>query len=256
MPIANGIYYTVSGKFQSNALPVILIHGAGSSHLCWRPEIRRLGDYPIYAIDLPGHGKSDGVGLQSIEAYAARLHSFLDHLNIYQVILFGYSMRAAIALQCALTLGTRIRGIGLAAGAAKFDIPAEILLGLQNQATYSQALAQIEAHLFSPDSLPALVEESIQFLRQARPGVLYGDFLACSKFDVRHRLPEINIPAWIVSGSLDRLVSPMSARYLASHLAQADLQIVSGGTHAIIFESPTLIQRGLTRLIHRVELRQ
>ena len=61
--------------------PVILIHGAGGTHLSWPPQIRRLSDEHIFAIDLPGHGKSGGAGRQSIDEYADDVIAFMKDLR-------------------------------------------------------------------------------------------------------------------------------------------------------------------------------
>ena len=51
-----GIAFYKSGKGD----PIILIHGLGLSAECWYKQISFLKkDYTVYALDLPGHGKSD-----------------------------------------------------------------------------------------------------------------------------------------------------------------------------------------------------
>jgi len=65
------------------------------TQLYWPPELRRYG-LPGYALDLPGHGKSGGRGLQSISAYARLCWSGLNlECTAY---LAGHSMGSAIAL--------------------------------------------------------------------------------------------------------------------------------------------------------------
>jgi pimeloyl-ACP methyl ester carboxylesterase len=41
-------------------MPLVLLHGAGGSYLQWPPDLRRLPTREVYALDLPGHGKSEG----------------------------------------------------------------------------------------------------------------------------------------------------------------------------------------------------
>ena len=40
--------------------PLILIHGAGGTYLHWPSHLRRLPEQLVYALDLPGHGRSGG----------------------------------------------------------------------------------------------------------------------------------------------------------------------------------------------------
>ena len=41
---------------------LVLVHGAGGSHLDWPAPLRRLREANVYALDLPGHGRSEGTG--------------------------------------------------------------------------------------------------------------------------------------------------------------------------------------------------
>ncbi len=73
MPTAAGIYYAQFDEGRKDEPPVILIHGAGSSHLVWPAELRRLAGQRVLAVDLPGHGRSGGVAQQTIAAYAGQI---------------------------------------------------------------------------------------------------------------------------------------------------------------------------------------
>jgi pimeloyl-ACP methyl ester carboxylesterase len=73
MPVAAGLYYFAHNPGEHNCPPVILIHGAGGTHLSWPAEIRRLQGQRMLAVDLPGHGKSPGLGKHSIPEYTQSL---------------------------------------------------------------------------------------------------------------------------------------------------------------------------------------
>src|SRR5512142_1639337 len=98
MPTAAGLYYFAHGAENVSRPPVILIHGAGGSHLSWPPQMRRLHDERILAVDLPGHGKSAGVGHHAVEDYAAGILAFLAALKLNQAVLVGHSLGGAVAL--------------------------------------------------------------------------------------------------------------------------------------------------------------
>jgi len=46
--------------------PLVLVHGAGGTLTHWPPQLRRLPQTAVYALDLPGHGKSPGTGCTTI----------------------------------------------------------------------------------------------------------------------------------------------------------------------------------------------
>ncbi|MEJ5225477.1 MAG: alpha/beta fold hydrolase, partial [Anaerolineales bacterium] len=76
MPIAAGLHYFSHNETLTSRPPVILIHGAGGNYLSWPAEIRRLPGQRIFALDLPGHGKSEGIGRQLADDYAQSLREF------------------------------------------------------------------------------------------------------------------------------------------------------------------------------------
>src|SRR4030042_2520041 len=103
MPNAAGIYYhAYEGAGGGKHPPVVLIHGAGGHHLYWPSQIRRMPGLRVYALDLPGHGKSEGRGEQSIALYAESILGWLLAVDIHRAIFVGSSMGRAIALHLAL----------------------------------------------------------------------------------------------------------------------------------------------------------
>src|SRR5512135_2080436 len=97
------IYYAL---YRGELIPsrsIVLIHGAGENHLVWPAGLRRLPYSTVYAIDLPGHGKSSGDGRSSVKDYVTWLNQFLDAQKIQQAIIIGHSMGSAIAQMFALT---------------------------------------------------------------------------------------------------------------------------------------------------------
>src|SRR5512136_2375769 len=98
MPVASELYYAAFEGGKNLIPPVVLIHGTGGNHLSWPPEVRRLSGYRIYALDLGGHGKSEGRGHQSIGAYASQVIDWLTAMGLHRAVFVGHSMGAAVAL--------------------------------------------------------------------------------------------------------------------------------------------------------------
>ena len=71
MPQSNRLFYFSHGAENVTRPPLVFIHGAGGTHLHWPPQVRRMVGQRILALDLPGHGKSGGVGSQNIADYAS-----------------------------------------------------------------------------------------------------------------------------------------------------------------------------------------
>ena len=96
-------------------MPLVLIHGAGGTHRHWPAELRRLPDRTVYALDLPGHGRSDGAGFSTVSAYREALFEFLEAEGLEKVVLAGHSMGGAVVQDFALHYGSRLAGMGLGA---------------------------------------------------------------------------------------------------------------------------------------------
>jgi pimeloyl-ACP methyl ester carboxylesterase len=96
--------------------PLVLLHGWGASHKCWRHALTAFSPRRrCIAPDLPGFGLSRGCRQGgSIEAYADWMDAFLDALGLDRVALAGHSMGGTIALRYALKRPERVARLVLA----------------------------------------------------------------------------------------------------------------------------------------------
>lgn len=243
MPETIGIYYSESASGHPER-PIVLLHGAGSSHLVWPPLMRRLAGWTILALDLPGHGKSKSGTCNSIETYAEVLLDFLAEKRIYQVVLVGHSLGGAVALQVALRHPQLIAGLGLISTGAHFNLPPALYEDFQYAFAREKALQALEELAFSSASVQQAREKMMQHLRQANWMALEDDWQACAAFDIRARLPRLEVPAWLAVGAEDRLSPISDAQFLAAHLPLAKLQIVPRAGHFLPLEQPAALGEG------------
>jgi len=216
--------------------PVVLIHGAGGNRLVWPAALRRLPGATVYALDLPGHGRSGGAGRERIGDYAADLVGFLDGVGEERAVLIGHSMGGAIAQTVALTAPERVSGLVLLSTGARLKVSPSILEGLQRD---FRAVVRLTAEwAWGPGADPALVAEGQRAMEETGPQVLLGDFLACDRFDVRERVGEIRAPTLVATGSEDRMTPPRFGRWLADNIPGARFLLVEGAGHFLMLERP------------------
>jgi pimeloyl-ACP methyl ester carboxylesterase len=223
---------------EKERLPVVLLHGAGGTHLYWPSEIRRLPGFRMIAVDLPGHGKSPSRGRQSISEYAAELVNWLEAAGLHRAAFVGHSMGSAIALALALDYPAHVLGIGLVGSGGRLRVAPALLEASASPETFEAAVAMTISHSFSPQVNPRLVELATQRMAETRPSVLHSDFLACNSFDVTARLGEIGAPTLVVCGEHDQMTPPRAARYLNENIPRSVLEVVPNAGHMVMLERP------------------
>jgi len=240
----SALHYTVH---QDGTPVVVLIHGAGGSHLAWPPALRRLPGVTTYALDLPGHGRSTGPGRERVEDYVVDLLSFLDGLGIDRVALVGHSMGGAVAQMTALTAPERAAALVLIGTAARLHVAPAILEGIRHD--FEQTVHLISQWAWEPGADPTWVARGEEMMIQTGPQVLLGDFLACDRFDVRNRVTEIASPALVLAGSEDRMTPPRFAQWLAERLPQGEFHLIEGAGHMLALERPHEVQEAVSAFL-------
>lgn len=93
------ISYAVLGDTESEATPVVFVHGYGGDKNSWLFVQEPISaDRATYALDLPGHGDSSkDVGDGSVATLASSLIGFLNELGLSRVHLVGHSTGGAVA---------------------------------------------------------------------------------------------------------------------------------------------------------------
>jgi len=252
MPFAAGIHYFIHEGGDVFRPPVILIHGAGGNHLYWPPELRRLTNHRIYALDLPGHGKSSSVGLQSIQDYTRSVIEFMDSVSLSRAVIVGHSLGGAIALTLGLDHAERVAALGLIATGARLRVAPPVLSNTANPATFSLAVQIINEWAFGPQADPHLKALAAKRMAETRPAVLHGDLLACDVFDIMDRLSEIRVPTLVLCGTEDKLTPLTYSKTLASKIPGAALQTVDGAGHMVMLEEPRRVAGALTVFLKTV----
>jgi pimeloyl-ACP methyl ester carboxylesterase len=227
-------YYAGGGPDFSGP-PLVLIHGAAGHHLFWPPEIRRMANQEIYAVDLPGHGASPPPAESTIGGYAGRLVEWLRGQDLGGVVLAGHSMGAAIALTMALRLES-VAGLVLIGAGACLPVHPELLSLIENRQTFPEAVERIVRGSFSRSADAHLVALARQRMLEVDPAILHQDFMACSRFDVSHQLVEVARPVQVICGAEDRMTPEAQNRQLAKGLPHAELRVVAGAGHMVMLE--------------------
>ncbi len=222
---------------HDGASPLVLVHGAGGSHLDWSPALRRVSQL---VVDLPGHGKSPAPGYETISAYAAAVMDLLAFaMPGVRPVIAGHSMGGAIAQMLALDFGERIAGLILVGTGAKLSVHPDILGRVREHPEEVGRL--LHAWLWGDAAADEMRDLGYAQFMKTPPEVIYGDYLACNTFDVRARLSEIRVPTLVIAGSADRMTPPKYSAYLKDNIAGAELVTIEGGGHMMALEQPEAV---------------
>ena len=232
--------------------PVVLVHGAGGTRLHWPPAVRRLRGFCVFALDLPGHGRSPGPGEQSIAGYGRAALAWLEAAGLERAVWVGHSMGSAICLWLALEASERVLGLGLLGAGARLRVPPNILRAPASPETFQSAVDLVMAWAFGPQAPPRLVKLASKRMAETSQEVLHGDFLACDAFDLRDRIQVITQPSLINCGEHDRMTPARYARWLAEQLPAARLEVMPHAGHMLMLEQPEAVAALLSAFLDEI----
>jgi pimeloyl-ACP methyl ester carboxylesterase len=233
----------VADHRQPDQPTYLLVHGAGGAHIDWGMPLRKL---PSVAVDLSGHGRSDGAGHDSLMEHAADLVAVLDALDLPQAIVVGHSMGGAVALLMALHHPSRVRALGLVATGARLRVSPDLLHEVEHAPT--QAADRLSGWLWGADVPDAVRQRGReQFLARSLV-VTLRDYRASDGFDLRPHLPSIAVPARVLCGTADRMTPPKLSDELAAGLPDATLHRFEDAGHMLQIERAAEVAAVLARL--------
>jgi pimeloyl-ACP methyl ester carboxylesterase len=215
---------------------LIFIHGAGGSHENWLKQFEcKFPGWKLIAVDLPGHGTSEGVPLERIDDYSAVLKEFIERTGLRRpCLLIGHSMGGSIAMQTALSYSGLIGGLVLIGSGARMPVNPQMLEQL-SKGNFDTKFLKIA---LSPDAPADLQQSMLALWANSSQQQLNIDFNACNNFDVSEQLASLNVPVLIVVGSQDKMAPVKSSQFLHQNIVNSQLAIIHGSGHYPMLEMP------------------
>ena len=233
--------------FDPEQPAIVFLHGAGFDRTTWRLLTRWFAHHgrSVLAVDMPGHGRSEGAPLAGIEAMADWTARLIAASGCASAALVGHSMGALVAIETAARHPARVRALGLLGVAAEMPVHPEMLESAAGNTPKVQELMtfwglgralQVGA-MVSPGLW--LTREALAVLSRARPGVIHADLAACDRYkgalDAARR---IGCPTVLVLGDGDQMTPVARAKPLAAALAGSRSVVLSQCGHFMMVERP------------------
>ncbi len=244
----NSIFAATGGKdFDPNLPVIVFLHGAGMDRTVWSLQSRYFAHHghSVLAVDLPGHGLSDGTPLSSIEAIADWLPKLLDAAAVNKAAVVGHSMGAISALEFAARHPERARALLLLGVAANMPVHPALLDAAQANDHLAVDLVTSWAHgdrgHIGGNTTPGLwmLGGGARLLERAAPGLLHNDLAACSAYSGGEEAAgKVACDTLLVLGRDDKMTPFKAGSALASKIASAQIAAVEGSGHMMMLEKP------------------
>lgn len=241
--------HTGGGPSDVEGSRVVLVHGAGMDHTVWRYQTRALAHSGrvAYAVDLPGHGRSEGEPLPDIEAVGGWLIGLLDRLEVARAVLIGHSMGSFAVLQASTVAPDRIEGLILLGSGDAMPVHPALMAAAIAGDHLAVELIVAWSHTglgrFGSDADPGSWQQGAgaRILERGLDRSLAVDLEACHGYAAGAIAASVPVPAWIIIASDDRMTPPAAAHRLLEAIPGAVGSTVPAG-HFALLDCPRLVQ--------------
>jgi pimeloyl-ACP methyl ester carboxylesterase len=236
--------------FDAGKPAAIFIHGAGCDHTVWQLPARWFAwhGFSVLAVDLPGHGRSEGAPLAAIADMARWVAGVLDAAGVRKAALIGHSMGGAIALEAAAAFPDRITRLGLIGTAAAVPVHRDLLAAARAEPERAYAMMTAWAHgsaaKLGGNPAPGLwmTGGTMALFARNAPGVLAADLEACSAWrSGPEAAADVRCPALVVIAANDIMTPAKSGRELAGLIAGGSTVTVEDCGHMLLAEAPDAV---------------
>jgi pimeloyl-ACP methyl ester carboxylesterase len=235
---------------------VVLIHGAAMDSSVWRYQAAALADagFVPLAVDLPGHGTSEGEPSTTVGGYAGWLLAYLRMIG-ESVHLVGHSMGGLVALASAAAEPERVQSVVLIGVADPMAVNPDLLEGTKD-GDLSMFPAMVGwMHARDPIEVPEwTTQDTLEVILRAAPGVAHADLTACDTFGpVAPTAEKVAAPMCLILGEQDAMTRPARAAAIADAAPHATTVIVEGAGHLVPVERPGVVNEALIGFLRAVE---
>ena len=250
--------YTNSKDIDPERPSVMFIHGSGMDHTVWTLASRHFARHGnnVIGVDLPGHGRSTGSPLASVEDMASWLVSLMDQLAIGEAALVGHSLGSLIALDCAARFPERVRALAMVGTTAPMPVSDAILDAAKaNEHSAFDMLTQwgfSKRHQFGGNRNSGIwmVGNTLRLYERSADGVLFHDMAACNNYQVGlENAARVTCPVLMLLGNEDRLTPVRGTRQLVAAFDSPTIEILDGAGHTIMMEAPNAMLDALHRVL-------
>lgn len=221
--------------------PIILLTGFGGDSGFWRKASEILSkEYDVITLDNRGSGNTEYNGSFSITDLAEDVVALIEHLDLKNVSVLGWSMGSHIAMRIALSSKIELKTLVLVSSylfrparsdyilssmmdAVEDGAPIEVLARVMNCMCYTEEFFERMARDNKEIRLPKLSD--VKGLRHQLNAVNGSDLTKFSK--------DIRVPTLVIHGDKDIMVDHHEGAELADNIPNCEFLTINGAGHLI-----------------------
>jgi len=215
------------------------MHGSGLSHIVWslHEQFYSSQGFNVLAVDLPGHGDSEGPSLSSIQEISDWVKGLANELNLKKINFIGHSQGCLVGIDFASRYPELIERLVLVAGSYKLSVNQDLL----DLAEAGDEKALLLMMKWGYEGSKAFiggnpVKKIINSTREIRE-ILYVDLRACNNYKSgKDSLEKINCSTLCIFGDLDKMVPLEVGNKMAEKIKNSKVKVITNCGHMIIFE--------------------
>jgi pimeloyl-ACP methyl ester carboxylesterase len=218
---------------------LVLLHGSGLSHIVWSLTEQYLSDqnFNILAIDLPGHGNSEGKSLKTIEEISDWLEKVFNKLNISKITIIGHSQGCLEALEYYFKYSKRVKSLIFVGGSYRMPVNQDLIDLAEDGDNQAVKLMMKWSYEKSKNFIGGNpVQKIINTPRDIRE-ILAIDLVACNNYkNGSEALKSINCPTLFIFGELDKMINLEKGKNFAKLIPNSKIHTIKDCGHMIMFE--------------------
>ena len=240
--------YTGTRDFNAALPTAVFIHGAANDHSVWALQSRYFAfhGWNVLALDLPGHGQSEGSPCTTISDYADWVAAMLDAVGVRTAVVVGHSMGSLTALELSARRPDLVRKLALVGTAVPMAVGDALLDAARDDE--DKARRMIVEWSYAPASqlgnnhaVPGmwLPGNGLALMRRMATGVLHTDLAACKAYsNGLDAAKTVSVPVLLVIGARDMMTSPNGAQGVIAALPDVRVETLAEAGHSMLSEAP------------------
>jgi len=250
--------YTAGHAFDSSLPTVLFIHGAANDHSVWALQSRYFAyhGWNALAVDLPGHGRSEGKPLSSVGELATWIRKLMDAAGVTRTALVGHSMGSLVALETAIHDPDRVSRVAMIGTAIPMPVTDALLSTSQANDHVAYEMINVYSHSsraqIGGNRVPGawIMGSGMRLMERTRPGVLHTDFTACNSYENGlDAATKAKCPFLLVLGQRDLMTPPRLASKAAANFVDAKTIVLDGTGHSLMSEQPDAVLDSLIEFL-------